>query len=64
MPTATTDSAQLGKKKEIFAVGPSTFVTIRNNSNVNPSSNQVTEKISLTKVNFSSILKKNFSNFS
>jgi hypothetical protein len=43
---------QLEQNKKIFAVGPSTFVTIRNKNNNNISLNQSTEKISLTKVNF------------
>ncbi|CAF1128784.1 unnamed protein product [Rotaria sp. Silwood1] len=46
---ATTGSIQVEKKKKIFAVGPSTFVTIRNNSNSNNSSSQSAEKFSLTK---------------
>ncbi|CAF3736967.1 unnamed protein product [Adineta steineri] len=52
---ATTDNNQSGKKKQIFAVGQSTFVTIRNNNNsnnnnnINFSSNQSTEKLSFTK---------------
>ncbi|CAF3822612.1 unnamed protein product [Rotaria sordida] len=49
IPTATTSSIEIEKKKKIFAVGPSTFVTIRNNSNSNSNSTQSTEKFSFTK---------------
>ncbi|CAF5108098.1 unnamed protein product, partial [Rotaria socialis] len=47
-------SSEVEKKKKIFAVGPSTYVTIRNNNNNNNdnntvSSTQSTGKISLTK---------------
>ncbi len=54
---------QLGQNKKIYAVGPSTFVTIRNNNNNNISLNQSTEKISLTKVNFFLFIKIKFSRF-
>jgi RNA recognition motif-containing protein len=50
--TPTIAGTQLEKKKQIFAVGPSTFVTIRNSNNnnsTNTSSVQLTDKISLTK---------------
>ena len=48
-PLMEVDTAQ--KKKQIFSVGPSTFVTIRNASNRTAlSSNQSTEKVSFTKV--------------
>ncbi|CAF4001029.1 unnamed protein product, partial [Rotaria sp. Silwood2] len=49
IPTATTGNIQVEKKKKIFAVGPSTFVTIRNNNTPNISSTQSTEKFSFTK---------------
>jgi hypothetical protein len=50
--TPTIGSTQQEKKKKIFAVGPTTFVTIRNSNNnnsTNTSSVQMTDKISLTK---------------
>jgi hypothetical protein len=51
--TPTIGSTQQEKKKKIFAVGPTTFVTIRNSNNnnnsMNTSSVQMTDKISLTK---------------
>jgi len=53
---------QLGQNKKIYAVGPSTFVTIRNKNN-NITLNQSTEKISLTKVNFFLLIKIKFSRF-
>ncbi|CAF3370867.1 unnamed protein product [Rotaria socialis] len=54
IPTTTMGSSEVEKKKKIFAVGPSTYVTIRNNNNNNndnntASSTQSTGKISLTK---------------
>lgn len=54
---------QLEQNKKIFAVGPSTFVTIRNKNNNNISLNQSTEKISLTKVNFFLFIIIKFSRF-
>jgi hypothetical protein len=52
------------KKKKIFAVGPTTFVTFRNNNNnTNTSSNQSTEKICLTKVTFLLFIKEKLGDF-
>jgi hypothetical protein len=57
--SATIGGTQTEKKKQIFAVGKSTFVTIRNSqNNTNISSNQSTEKISFTKVTFFLFLRK------
>ena len=50
MPIAKSRNLQVERKKKIFAVGPSTFVTIRNNSSINTNLTQLNDKISLTKV--------------
>ncbi len=50
----TIGSTELEKKKKIIAAGPTTLVTIRNSNINNPASTssvQMTDKISLTKVN-------------
>ncbi|CAF2009100.1 unnamed protein product [Rotaria magnacalcarata] len=49
IPTTTMGTSEVEKKKKIFAVGTSTYVTIRNNDNNTASSTQSTGKISLTK---------------
>ena len=44
------DSNRTEQNKNIFAIGSSTFVTIRNNNNVNIGMNPTQETVSLTKV--------------
>ncbi|UJR30190.1 hypothetical protein I4U23_017729 [Adineta vaga] len=49
IPTVPTDVTRAEINKNVFAAGSSTFVTFRNNNNVNMGSNPSNEKISLTK---------------
>ncbi|CAF1368777.1 unnamed protein product [Adineta ricciae] len=49
VPTTSADNNRREQNKNIFAIGSSTFVTIRNNNNVNIGMNPTQETVSLTK---------------